>query len=939
MPVYSSATLVGYSVGRHAGGRRVQILILLALVWAIGTPIAAIVALMRTGRLRDEISALRAQIAEASHRSSAAERQAGPATEPVAAVSPKPEPTPTPEPAPERARVHPAVQEPAAEKPLASPPEQASRRPSSAGSSWAQISASLERTIAANWLIWLGAAALALGGIFLVRYAWEQGYFGPMARTLAAVIAGLAMIGASEWLRRHVAADAPGQLRHAPLAVAAAGSITLYAAAYAAGPLYALIPSEWALAGFVAASVAAVALAVIHGPLLAALGLAGGYVAPLLVGGHAPAPLLLLAYAFAITLAALVLVRAFNWRALVWIALAGTGFWILAGVSWIGLPTGAFALAGYAVALVLSATWLAWSDADQIPLRVGPDFGLEATPGLNQTVVAAHGFWIAAGGGLLMALAEADGLARDVVTVALAVYGVAAVLAGWRREGFALAPMLGAAAFGGGLWLLPVWTTPELAVAGHQFGWLPFSDPDDLTYRFLAFAWLGAIVAGAGCWLAMRAAPTRAILAIVSAFTPLGLLVIAFDRLGQDQQHLMWGLASGLIGALNLLALDGLHRRPGGLDATKGAASAYALGAFAASMFAVGASLEQMWMTVLFAAHLPAIALVDRRFNLPALHLVASAVGAVVMGRLLWPGEILSYSLSATPVFNELLLLYGAPMLCFAAAGRLFASNAGSNKGSLPQAMDVAAIVLLAVLASMEIRHAVTAGHLDAGNPQLVETASYLVAFMGIVLGLAVRTQGSPRSWMKATGWLIYSLAVGITILGPVLLLNPLLSGSPARFDGPPLLNLLAPSYLAPAALFAIHSWLMRKQGKPTLGHVSGFIAMAMGLLYATLEIRHAFHADLSLGAEPVTEAETYCYSIGWIIYAIAMLLVGALRQRIAIRHAAMAVLALSVAKVFLFDMASLTGVLRAASFMGLGVALIAIAFLYQRLVFRKSAT
>jgi uncharacterized membrane protein len=311
----------------------------------------------------------------------------------------------------------------------------------------------------------------------------------------------------------------------------------------------------------------------------------------------------------------------------------------------------------------------------------------------------------------------------------------------------------------------------------------------------------------------------------------------------------------------------------------------------------------------------------------------------VVIGRLLWPGEILSYSLSATPVFNELLLLYGAPMLCFAAAGRLFASNAGSNKGSLPQAMDVAAIVLLAVLASMEIRHAVTAGHLDAGNPQLVETASYVVAFMGIVLGLAVRTQGSPRSWMKATGWLIYSLAVGVTILGPVLLLNPLLSGSPARFDGPPLLNLLAPSYLAPAAVFAIHSWLMRKQGKPTLGHVSGFIAMAMGLLYATLEIRHAFHADLSLGAEPVTEAETYCYSIGWIIYAIAMLLVGALRQRIAIRHAAMAVLALSVAKVFLFDMASLTGVLRAASFMGLGVALIAIAFLYQRLVFRKPAT
>jgi uncharacterized membrane protein len=43
-----------------------------------------------------------------------------------------------------------------------------------------------------------------------------------------------------------------------------------------------------------------------------------------------------------------------------------------------------------------------------------------------------------------------------------------------------------------------------------------------------------------------------------------------------------------------------------------------------------------------------------------------------------------------------------------------------------------------------------------------------------------------------------------------------------------------------------------------------------------------------------------------------------------------------SVAKVFLFDLAGLQGILRAASFIGLGLALIGIGLVYQKLVFAK---
>jgi uncharacterized membrane protein len=43
-----------------------------------------------------------------------------------------------------------------------------------------------------------------------------------------------------------------------------------------------------------------------------------------------------------------------------------------------------------------------------------------------------------------------------------------------------------------------------------------------------------------------------------------------------------------------------------------------------------------------------------------------------------------------------------------------------------------------------------------------------------------------------------------------------------------------------------------------------------------------------------------------------------------------------SVAKVFLFDLAGLEGILRAASFIGLGLALIGIGLAYQKLVFAE---
>jgi uncharacterized membrane protein len=55
-------------------------------------------------------------------------------------------------------------------------------------------------------------------------------------------------------------------------------------------------------------------------------------------------------------------------------------------------------------------------------------------------------------------------------------------------------------------------------------------------------------------------------------------------------------------------------------------------------------------------------------------------------------------------------------------------------------------------------------------------------------------------------------------------------------------------------------------------------------------------------------------------------------------RLASAAVIGLTVMKAFLIDMSTLTGVYRALSFMCLGLVLVAIGWLYQRILFRRQA-
>ena len=72
--------------------------------------------------------------------------------------------------------------------------------------------------------------------------------------------------------------------------------------------------------------------------------------------------------------------------------------------------------------------------------------------------------------------------------------------------------------------------------------------------------------------------------------------------------------------------------------------------------------------------------------------------------------------------------------------------------------------------------------------------------------------------------------------------------------------------------------------------------------------------------------------SIAWSLVGLAVLIVGLKRRLPMLCSAALVWLMVTVAKVFLYDLSTLTSLYRVASFIVLGLLLLAGAFAYQRL-------
>lgn len=170
----------------------------------------------------------------------------------------------------------------------------------------------------------------------------------------------------------------------------------------------------------------------------------------------------------------------------------------------------------------------------------------------------------------------------------------------------------------------------------------------------------------------------------------------------------------------------------------------------------------------------------------------------------------------------------------------------------------------------------------------------------------------------------VYTLLGGAFLgvsLGP---LNPL--GMNSSFvHGPYVLDSLAAAYALPALLFAVVAARFTHLPK-LLRKILGSAGALLGAWYVGLEIRRWWQGD-DISGSSVLNGELYSYTVAMLLAATALLVLAFVRQSTLLRKLALAAVGLTVAKVYLIDMSGLDGLLRAVSFLVLGLVLAAMAW------------
>src|SRR4051812_30463292 len=150
-----------------------------------------------------------------------------------------------------------------------------------------------ERFVGGRLLIWAGGIALAVAGLFLVRFSIQIGLITPPVQMGLAALFGLLLLALGEYARSR-----PGAVPDLRVAQALVGAaiLVLYATAYGSYIVHHLIGRGTTSALLSMMTALALILSLRHGAPTAVMGLAGGFATPLLVGDAQAGAVPLLAY-------------------------------------------------------------------------------------------------------------------------------------------------------------------------------------------------------------------------------------------------------------------------------------------------------------------------------------------------------------------------------------------------------------------------------------------------------------------------------------------------------------------------------------------------------------------------------------------------------------------------------------------------------------------
>jgi uncharacterized membrane protein len=781
---------------------------------------------------------------------------------------------------------------------------------------------SFEERIGTRWVVWVGGLTLALGGFFMVRYSIEAGLIGPGVRTMLGGAFALALLAAGEWLRRKedVTAIDALPIANIPAILTAAGTSVAFATVYAAYALYDFLAPATAfiLLGMVALGTLAAAL--LHGPALAGLGVVAGFVTPILVSSDKPDFWALYIYLAVITAASFAMARIRLWR---WLAITTIAFalaWTFPCLQCEVQMVGAHifhVIAGFTLAALL--------------VVCGFMFGPPAEEGriepISSAALAAYLF-----GATAIVITS---LHADAAMTAFAVLVAATLAVAWRAP--AATGAVAAAAVLAALVFLEwaVLANPDMLVVPG--GAIPGIGPhatDGSVSLHLTSAAIFAAGFGVAGFLAQGRSVSATIPVVWSAagvFTPLALLIALYARIAHLDRSVPFAILAVLLAAAFGVAtelLDKREHRPG----LPISVALFATGTLSALALALTFALDKGMLSIAIALMSLGTAWVSMQRPIPFLRSLAAVLAGIVVMRTVYEPRIAGDAVGTTPIFNWLLWGYGVPALSFW-AGSIFLRRRGDDA---PQrALESAAILFTVLLVFLEIRHAMNDGNIYRDTAGLTEVALQVCSALAMAIGLE-RLRIRTGSVIHNIGSILLTAYAGLcTVFGLLILENPMFLW-PIDVGGR-FLNLLLLGYAMPAVLALLLSYAVAGRRAAAYANTIAAFALVLALSYLSLEVRRLYHGPV-LANGVTTGAEQYTYSITWLAFGVVLLAIGVLANSQRARLASAVVIALTIVKAFVIDMSTLTGVYRALSFMCLGLVLVAIGWLYQRILFRRQS-
>ncbi len=815
---------------------------------------------------------------------------------------------------------------------------------------------SLESRLGARWAVWVGGIALALGGVFMVKYSIDAGLLSPAVRLVMAALFGLVLMAGGEFVRRRAVPLIADQFQNAmiPGILTAAGALTLFGVCYAAHGIYGFIgpAAAFFLLGLVALST--VALSLLHGQALAGLGLLGSLATPALVSSESPSPWSLFGFLIISWLATLLAARIRRWTVVPSIANIGLGLWailyVAAATPFETLPVTLTMLVMIAgIGLVWPGGFTHRTSGEPTDVTVasegtgtGPWERLFVPPCAAISVTAAVSTVVTALSMISPAFAPSGYPVAEfaVIVAALAVLGALRSIAVYPAILSALAAIVG-------LWSMTALSGILVLIDPTIPGAVPVVAVSGRTAMLtgMALSAFFIVLAAMALYRHLKAQPQfSAVWTAIAAVVPLALTSMSFLMTGNlafDAPHGFFALATGL--ALLALAewiwrtnrrsvteLDDEAEKAG--HRPQGILVAGSLALFVLALHALTDGLA----TTLGIIFVGAAYVAATRFRpWPSLPWMMVGAAIAVLARIAWEPTIVGpAALSTTPVFNALLAGYGIPAVLLVAAAFELRNWPGLRVRNLLQAL-ASLFVLLTV--AILVRHAMNGGVLDSAVPTLGEQSIYTllaIGASGIFMTLDLK---SPSPVFRYGGMGIGLLSMLSILSAHLIGLNPYFSGE--LLGSVPVFDLLLIGYLVPGLGYAGLAWYAR--GKRPTPYVTALAVTGavLAFAWATLSVRRFWQGQNIADWKGFLEGETYTYSVVWLLLGVLLLVLGSRFNAKSIRIASAVLVFIAVLKVFLIDMANLEGFLRALSFIGLGGVLIGIGLFYQKILSGRSGT